>query len=293
MKRHQFGFNLLGVLVVVILVQLACSLGGTATEPPEEGPDLDATESALKETQDALEAMATEEPEPTPEPLPTNTPPPPPTEEPTEEPVVVPTDTPEDVVFTSGEVIYYTDFEGSGDWEDGWIHFSLPDIDYTVYKANGYMHVEVPEQYSAVYLIYDDMYFERDFADVYVEASFINMGTHNINNISVVCRASDQGWYEFSMLSGGLWYIWKYIASTDTYVLLYDDGIPNLDYDAPHTIGAECLDDQLTFYFDGEPLRNGTVRDSEFREGQTGISVYADDWADVIVEFDYFGIAVP
>ena len=292
MKRHPVRYYLLSVLAVVFLVQLACSMGGNATDTPGNGPDLAATESALQQTQAALEEQANQ-PEPTPEALPSNTPLPPPTDEPTEEPEEEPTDTPEDLVFSSGDVIYYTDFEGSGDWEDGWVHFSFPEMDYTVYKANGYMHVEVPDQYSSVYLIYDELYFQRDLADVYVEASFINMGTHNINNISVLCRASDQGWYEFSMLSGGLWYIWKYTASNDNYVLLKDGGIPDLDYNAPHTIGAECLDNDLTFYFDGEALRNGTISDTQFREGQTGLSVYADDWANVVVEFDYFGIAVP
>jgi len=292
MKRQYLKSYLLSVLAVVLVVQLACSLGANSTNTPDDGPDLSATESALQQTQAALEEQANQ-PDPTTPPLPTNTPVPPPTDEPTEEPEVESTEPPEDLIFTSGDLIYYTDFEGSGDWEDGWVHFSIPEMDYTVYKANGYMHVEVPDQYSAVYLIYDDLYFERDLADVFVEAAFINMGTHNINNISVLCRVSEEGWYEFSMLSGGLWYIWKYTSSNENYVLLKDGGIPDLDYDAPHSIGAECLDNDLTFYFDGEELRNGTIRDTQFREGGTGISVYADDWANVVVEFDYFGIAVP
>ena len=286
MKKGKYKASFLAALVVLFLVQLACGLGGNATEAPADNPDYAATESALKATQSALETQS-HQAEPTEQPLPTATSPPPPT--PTEEP----TQLPETQTFTSGDLIYYTDFDGAGDWEDGWVHFSLPEIDYTVYKSNGYMHVEVPDQYSSVYLIYDELFFERNYADVYVEARFQNMGTHNINNISVLCRASDQGWYEFSMLSGGLWYIWKYIASNDNYVLIKDGGIAGLDYDAPHTIGAECLDNDLTFYFDGEPLRNGTIKDTQFLEGQTGLAVYADDWADVIVEFDYFGIAVP
>jgi len=290
MKRQKYTYPLL-IVLVVFLVQLACSLGSSGSDTTSDSPDFAATEAALQSTQAALDAQA-QQPEPTQEPLPTATsPPPPPT--PTNVPVVQPTQPPEPETYSSGDLIYYTDFDGAGDWEDGWVHFSIPDIDYTVYKANGFMRVEVPEQYSAVYLLYEDLYFDRNFADVYVEAQFQNMGTHNINNISVVCRASEEGWYEFSMLSGGLWYIWKYIASTDNYVLIKDGGIPNLDYDAPHSIGAECAGNNLTFYFDGEALRNGSIKDNQFIEGETGISVYADDWADVIVEFDYFGVAVP
>jgi hypothetical protein len=285
MNKFKNQYPLLAALVVVFLVQLACGLGGNATE---ESPDYAATEAALQVTQAAIEAQP-QQPEPTQETPPTPTSPPPPTDV----PVVEPTQPPTPETYTSGDLIYYTDFDGGEDWEDGWVHFSIPEVDYTVYKSNGFMHVEVPDTYSAVYLIYDELFFERNYADVYVEASFQNMGTHNINNISVICRASDQGWYEFSMLSGGLWYIWKYIASNDNFILIKDGGIPDLDYDAPHSIGAECLDNDLTFYFDGEPLRNGSIKDTQFLEGQTGISVYADDWANVVVEFDYFGIAVP
>lgn len=287
MKLKRYNYPLMIALVVVFLVQLACGLGGGGSNEAADSPDFAATESALQATQAALEAQA-QQPEPT-KPLPTRTSPPPtnvppPTEAPSQ---------PEPQTYVSGDLIYYTDFDGAGDWEDGWIHFSLPDVDYTTFKSNGTMRVEVPEQYTSVYLIYDDLFFERDYADVFVETKFQNLGTHNINNISVLCRASDQGWYEFSMLSGGLWYIYKYIASNNQFVVIKDGGIPNLDYDAPHTIAAECLDDTLTFYFDGEPLRNGSIRDTQFREGQTGISVYADEWANVIVEFDYFGVAVP
>lgn len=283
-------FRLLTVLGVLIIIQLACSLGGPATEASPEGPDYAATEQALQKTQAFLEEQA-QQPEPVqPEPEPTEEPEP--TLAPTEE--SPPPDTePEVVTYTSGDLIYYTDFDGAGDWEDGWIHFSLPDSDYTVYKDNGIMYVEVPETYTTVYLFYDNLFFERDKADVFVEAGFENRSTHNINNISVMCRASDQGWYEFSILSGGLWYIYRYDANTNKYIILKEGGIANLDYDAPHTIAAECLGDQLTFYFDDEPLRNGSIKDTTFREGQIGFSVYADSWADVVVEFDYFGVMVP
>jgi len=288
---HKSLTHLLLLLGVLMIAQLACNLGGGAAENAPEGPDFSATEQALQQTQTALDAQAQKPVQPEPEePEPTAEPTAEPTEEsqpPAEEPE------PEVVTFTSGDLIFYTDFDGAEDWEDGWIHFSLPDSDYTVYKDNGIMYVEVPETFTTVYLFYDNLFFERDKADVFVEAGFENRSTHNINNISVMCRSTDQGWYEFSILSGGLWYIYRYDAINNSYKILKDGGIANLDYDAPHTIAAECLGDQLTFYFDGEPLKNGSITDATFREGQVGFSVYADSWADVVVEFDYFGVMVP
>lgn len=287
MKTELFPKPVILALIALLLVQLACGLGSTnATE--ESAPDYAATESALQATQSALDAQAQQ---------PTATTPPRPTA--TEAPAVEPTEAPlpteeGPVVYQSGDVIYYTDFLGDEDWEDGWVHFSIPDVDYTVYKVNDYMHVEVPETRSTVYLVYDDLYLLRDQADVWVETAFRNLSTHNINQVSVLCRASVDGWYEFSLLSGGFWYIWKYDGNTADYTLLKEGGIANLDYDASHTIAASCVQDQLAFYLDGNMIKNASIKDNTFREGQTGISVFADDqWPNVIIEFDYFGVQVP
>lgn len=288
MKRKSLiPHHLFYVLIILLIVQLACSLGGAAAPTETEpGPDFAATEASLQQTQAALDAQA-QQPEPTETTAPKPTQPPPAdTPEPTEDQVIT---------YTSGDLIYVTDFLGETDWEEGWVHFSIPeDDDYIVYRTNDYMHVEVPNTGVTVYLIYDDLYLERDAADVYVEAGFENLSSHNVNQISVLCRASVDGWYEFSLLSGGLWYIWKYDGNADNYILLKEGGIASLDYDSPHAIGAVCLQDSLSFYLDGEMIKNASVTDNTFREGQTGISVFAEDqWPNVIIEFDYFGVEVP
>lgn len=277
-------------LLLIWIVQLACGLGGNTPAEENAGSDLAATEASLQQTQAAMDEQA-QQPEPTDTPEP-----PPPTETP--EPAS-PTETaepelPQSQTYTSGDLIYFTDFLGDSDWEDGWVHFSIPESDYSVYRVNDYMHVEVPDTGVTVYLVYDDLYLERDAADVYVETGFDNLSSHNINQVSVLCRASVDGWYEFSLTSGGLWYIWEYDGNAANYNLLKEGGISSLDYDAFHTIGAVCLDDSLSFYLDGEMIRNASVTDNTFREGQVGVSVFAEDqWPNVIIEFDYFGVEVP
>ncbi len=289
MKKEKFPKPVIWIVIALVLVQLACGLGGTNTVQ-ENAPDYAATESALQATQSALEAQA-QQPTATTPPQPTATNPPLPTA--TTEPAVTPTEE-GPITYLPGDVIYVTDFLGTDDWEDGWVHFSIPDVTYTVYKDNGYMHVEVPVTNSTVYLVYDDLYLLRDQADVWVETSFENLSTHNINQVGVMCRASTDGWYEFNLLSGGLWYIYKYTDSTGNYTLLTNGGISKLDYDAPHTIAASCVQDTLSFYLDGDLLKNSTIKDSTFREGQVGIAVYAaDNWPNVIIDFDYFGVQVP
>lgn len=287
--RTEFSLKpVVWMLIALVVVQLACGTSTNTNTPEENVPDYAGTETALQQTQDAMNAQPEE---------PTATTPPEPTD--TTEAVVQPTATTEPVeegpiTYSSGDLIYFTDFEGGEDWEDGWVHFSIPDANYTVYKDYGYMHVEVPETQTTVYLVYDDLYLLRDEADVYVETSFSNLSTHNINQVGVLCRASTDGWYEFNLLSGGMWYIYKFDLNTSRYTLLKEGGIANLDYDAEHSIGAVCLQDSLTFYLDGAQVKNASVKDNTFREGQVGLAVYAaDQWPDVIIDFDYFGVQVP
>ena len=293
MHIKHFKRVFLLIVVVLVAVQLACASSAN-TGNQSNNANLEATSQALQATQNALAQQPTEAP-PTQAP-PTQAPPTqaPPTQAPPTQapPTQAPAQPTQKTTFASGDVIYFTDFDSAGDWEDGWIQFASKDMDYEIYKENGYLNVVVPDQYSTVFAFYDPLYFERDKADVYVETYFRNLATHNINNVSLICRATDTGWYEFSMVSGGLWQIWKYDANSG-YSLLTDGGIPDLDYDAPHYLGISCIGDQLTFYVDGEKLKGGSYTDGAYREGQVGISVYADVWEDVIIEFDYFLVQAP
>ena len=295
-KKHSTKFIVL-IIVVLVAVQLACG-ASTGTNTGSEEANLQATAQSLQATQDALNSNAQQPTKERPTEIPATEVPPtdvptqvpttqaPPTEVP---PTAVPT---QKTTFSSGDVIYFTDFDGAEDWEDGWIQFATSDMDYRIYKNNGVLRVEVPEPNSGVYAFYDDLYFERDKADVYIETNFENFATHNINNVTLICRATENGWYEFSMLSGGLWQIWKYDANSG-YRMINDGGVADLDYDAPHYLSASCIGDTLTIYIDGEKPKNGSIKDSSFREGQVGLSVYAFEWKDVIIEFDYFLVQAP
>lgn len=286
------------ISLVLIAIQLACVTGGNSGNA---GSGLSKTEAALQATQNALSNSSDDDDSqqavrPTPEEA-TNTPIPP---SPTFTPVpptptftpIPPTSTPmPDLLYNEGTLVYFTDFDQPGGWEDGWIQFSSAD-DYSIYTENGSMYFELPEENSSVVAIYDDLYFSGDQADVYVETYFRNLSDHNINNVSLVCRATSAGWYEFSMVSGGLFEIWKFEADSG-YTKLADGGIPDLDYDAPHWLSILCVGNQFAFFVDGEQLEVGILTDNSFSEGQVGLSVYAYNWPDVIIEFDYFAVSLP
>ena len=280
------------VISVLLLAVLACggNSGDGNTGGGEPQVDLAGTQAALQATQDALAAapVATEEPPP---------PPPPPSG-----------DTGGDAGATggdidysnlkSGDMIYGTDFNGDGaGWEEGWIHFHITSLDGTPdnYGASiegGYLTISVDQRDTTVYAVYDDLYLPRDAADVLVEAAYDNRGVRS-NNVSVVCRGSADGWYEFSLGSDGLWYIWKF-SPGDGYVRLANGGLAGYNKnDTDHVLSATCIGDEMTFYIDGTMPKGGQVHDATFREGQAAVSVSTLAIEGAEVEFDWFQVLVP
>jgi hypothetical protein len=283
-KARNRLFLILGVLA---LVALAC---GTSSG----GPDLAATAAALEATAAALNAQPTQPPAPPPQSQPPSSPP-------TQDTSGGGGDSGGDAggidygSLGSGDVIYATDFEGTGDdWEEGWIWFTKPDNkdNFFTYVQNSFLVVGLDDLETTVYLVPDFVYLPRG-VDVYVEASFDNVGATRNNNLSVGCRGTSEGWYEFSISSSGLWWIYKFTPPLN-YQVLNNGGLANYNKNVSlHTLGATCIGDELTFYVDGEQLRNGTIRDSSFREGQVFLSVYSANLPGVEVEIDYFYSQVP
>ncbi|MBI3160274.1 MAG: hypothetical protein HYZ26_11815 [Chloroflexi bacterium] len=292
MRSSKVRSKLFLVLGVLALVALAC---GTSSG----GPDLAATAAALEATAAALNSQPTQPPAPPP----ANPPASPPTQDTSggadSGGEIGGDDAGGDTIdygsLVSGDVIYATDFDGTGDdWEEGWIWFTIPDNkdDFFAYVQSGFMILGLDDLETSVYLVPDFVYLPRG-TDVYVEASFDNVGTTRNNNLSVGCRGTADGWYEFSISSSGLWWIYKYTPSGG-FQVLNNGGLANYNKNVSlHTLGATCIGDELTFYVDGEQLRNGTIRDSAFREGQVFLSVYSANLPGVEVEIDYFYTQVP
>lgn len=197
---------------------------------------------------------------------------------------------------TTGSALYNPDASQSGDYilstefddTEGWYAFTVPDGgDYEATYDNSRVYIQANDAYSNVYLVYDAFL----PADVRVD-SFVELvqGT-NKNNISLICRASDEGWYEFSMHTGGYWYIWKYEGGEYTELKRGASRAINMQK-ATNELTATCIGTELTFYVNGTEL--GSVRDNRFKDdGQVGVSVSTFDIPEVGVEFDWFTASVP
>jgi hypothetical protein len=287
MKKYAQKQGILAAIIVLVLISLAClGSGNTTGNSGGDQPDYAATEASLSATQAAMEEGSSNSGSSD-------------SEGDTSSSDSGGDTQPGDIDFSnaeSGDVLYATDFEVSGDWDDDWFSLVIPSRSeelYSLYMENGYLYIQVDAKSTTVYAIYEPLFMPRDEADVLVETSFDNVGDVRNNNISVLCRVTEEGWYEFSLTSSGLWYIYKYEVESG-FTTLFNGGVPNYNKNiTAHVISATCIGDELTFYLDGEMLKNAQVNDRSFDSGGVGVSVYAANVAGVEVEFDWFQALVP
>lgn len=286
----QLSRKLALLALAVLLLSLACgaSLGASASVAE--------TQAALAHTQTALAASPTPSPSATPEP-PSATPEPSPTPRP-------PTDTPEVAGpidfsrYSSGNEVFKTAFD-AGMWERGWIDFAFSYDGYpstskenSVSMGDGSLSVGLDDPNQQVFILYEYALVPRG-VPIYIETEVDNLGPTRNNNIGLLCRISPTGWYEFSISSSGLWFIWRYDDGSG-YWLLTNGGLQDYDINVTtHTLGASCNGDLLTVYIDGVQPRGGSIRDTTHREGFVGLAVFVGQVPDVNVAFDYFSLSIP
>jgi S1-C subfamily serine protease len=185
----------------------------------------------------------------------------------------------------SGEFYFSTDFDD----HENWYTFAVPDSDtYDATLDRSTLFMEVNSTNSTVYALYD---MDLVPSNVRVDAAVETVSGPNRNNISLICRANTDGWYEFSMNSGGYWYIWKY--ENNNYDLLNQGASRAINLQrAKNELTATCIGTELTFYVNNSKM--GSARDNRFKGGgQVGVSVSTFDIPGAGVEFDWFVASVP
>jgi hypothetical protein len=140
--------------------------------------------------------------------------------------------------------------------------------------------MEVNTDYTTAFLFNDDFW----TSNVYVETYETKVGGPNRMNVSVICRASDVGWYEFSITSGGYWQIWKYYNENYTRLKEGTSKFIKVQSD-PNILQASCVGTNLTFWVNENKV--GETTDRDLTEGQVGVSVSTFDLKGAKVEFEY------
>lgn len=249
---------------LLLVVGLACSLTGSGSTP----------------TQPEQPQQPVQQPTNPPAPVVTEAPP-------TEAPVVVPpTEAPVVSKFFTEEF----DQDPGSDWA---IDILGPGAD--AYKDtvkvdfnDGAMRVELPEKDLYYYYTYSGFSYDNVRIDLRAD----NRGV-NSNNISLTCRVSDEGWYEWSVGSDGLWYLY---AVTDKYNDIASGGTTFLK------LGKEvneftmiCNDKKISMFVNGQEIKQSPVTDNKFvlREGSVGFNISSISKVPVIVEVQWFKISEP
>jgi hypothetical protein len=266
--NHRVSLPFLVFAGLVLLTGLACGINypfTPSTKPPL--PSLLPTEPPSPTQPPPLKLIPTQQ----------ATLPPLPTLEPSETPT--PTESPS--FFTEdfqGDLSMWTYFVKSGDKEK-----------LTISTDQGGIVTRLDDVDLAVYFYYDPHLYN----DVVIDMSYRNQG-RNSNNVNLICRYSDAGWYEFTVQNDGLYQIWAY---SNGYELLANGGSTaiRMGQDS-NQISVACVGNKLSLSINGIATR--TINDTRFFLGQGkvgfGVNISAlNPVTPVIVSFDSFTIAQP
>lgn len=185
-----------------------------------------------------------------------------------------------------GDIYYQEEFDG--DLTD-WTYFLTngEDDDFEAETTNSRLHFDISGDNTWIYFTYD----AYEIADVRIDTTVENLG-FNDNNISLICRYSDRGWYEFNIASNGEWTILRFDPLINDYRAIYTGGSRAIRMGQDtNTYTAICKGDKLTLGINGVEVR--TVTDKNLKTGTTGISVSSFRTTPIIVEFDNFILSVP
>ena len=187
----------------------------------------------------------------------------------------------------SGDVYFHTEFDGGlRSWAYDLTRGS--EEDFTAQTIGNRLQIDIQGKDTWVYFLNED----HNFTDVRIDTVAENRGNNN-NNVSLICRESELGWYEFNIANNGLYYIyWFDDEATNNYIPLFSGGsrLINMGKDV-NEYTAICDGDKLTLMINGEEIR--TVRHSRLESGKAGLSVSSFDFTPVVIEFDYFTASVP
>jgi hypothetical protein len=257
------------VISLMLMVGMACVIGGTPASPTQ----------APVPTQPPAEPTVAEPPTQAPEPTaeqPVNTPEPQPTAAPSAS-----------EYFTeefNGDITNYTYFEfhelyGSAKTDDSVIPTT----------KDGFLVFDLKKKNKWVYVTYDPY----KYGNVRLDLKADNRGK-NSNNVSLICRYSEEGWYELNIANSGLYSILAYITSDNRYYTIADGASREIKQGKDsNEYTFICDDNELTAGINGVEVKKITDTKHKLREGLTGFGVSSFDVTPILVEIDSFQISQP
>ena len=116
----------------------------------------------------------------------------------------------------------------------------------------------------------------------------------NSNSVSLVCRYSEEGWYEVNVNNDGLYSILAYVTADGQYYNIFNGGSTLIKQGKDtNEYTMICSGDSITLGVNGTEVK--TITDTKYRlsEGLAGFGVSSYNSLPVQVNVDSFQISKP
>lgn len=183
-----------------------------------------------------------------------------------------------------------------------WSYFVVDGFSSTITKAENPKMAVVIEDSLLTFDLKDEalwvyqLYQPYEYEDVRLDVRVNNRGVNN-NNVSLICRYTETGWYEFNIANNGLY--WILVAFVDSggkvsYDLIYNGGSTAIKSGKEtNEYTAICDGNELSLYINGKEARTVTDNKYSLSDGKVGVSVSSFDVLPVIVDFEWAQISEP
>ena len=158
-------------------------------------------------------------------------------------------------------------------------------------KAGGLLVFDLKNRGTSAYATYEPF----TYKDIRLDVKVGNHGTNN-NRISLICRKSDAGWYEFDVASNGLYEIFfaKTVGDAIEYTRIADGGSNKIKTGwAVNEYGVVCQGNTLVLNINGAEARRLEDKTYLLPEGKVGISASSSKDTPVTVYFYWAAISQP
>jgi serine protease Do len=187
---------------------------------------------------------------------------------------------------------FYTEEFGANYNPDNWGVFTLgsgSNKDLVIQQQEDYLQFDLGDKDLYVYYAYNPYIYQ----DVSLTLNAENRGRNN-NNISLVCRMNEDQtqWYEFSVASNGLWYLFAF--DNGKYNTMDNGGTNAIKQGKDvNEYKMECVGNEITMYINGTELKTFKDTTYSYDKGQVGFNISSLNVLPVTVNVNWFDIAQP
>jgi hypothetical protein len=162
-----------------------------------------------------------------------------------------------------------------------------------VTTEDGRLVLQMDSAYTWVYALYGT----EDYADVRVDAEFVNWALSPAS-IGLICRYSESdGWFEYNISTDGTYNVlygrWLGVGIADYLPILSAFSSEIRRSGESHEIGLTCSDSTLSLYINQKLIRRVDVSRYELPEGKLGLTASSFENTPVIAAFDWVTVSEP